>query len=293
MEIKRVLNNNTIIALDKNQEEIVVKGKGIGFGKQVGEAVDQARIEKVFVLDTKETLHQYQEVIQDISEDIIETAEVIIEDLKQHTDKQINDKIYITLTDHISNLLERISLGIKFDSSLLWNVQALYPEEYQLAQRAVTIMRERFDVKIPADEANFIAIHIVNLEMDVAFQDTVGITKTIDEIVSLIKKDFPNVQFVEQSLDFSRFVLHLRFLLQRILQEGVLDYQGSEEMVALLIQNYPVQAKCVTAIMRIITEKYQREIEGERLFLLIHVIRLTTANEPGEKCQLKIQGGNV
>lgn len=291
MEIKRVLNNNTIVALDKNQAEIVVKGKGIGFGKQVGDLVDQTRIEKVFVLDTKETLYQYQEVIQDIPEDIIETAEAIIEKLKSQTDKEINDKIYITLTDHISNLLERISLGIKFDSSLLWNVQALYPEEYQLAQGAVALMRERFDVAIPEDEANFIAIHIVNSEMDVVFQDTVGITQTIAEIVRLIKQAFPEVQFVEASLDFSRFVLHLRFLLQRILQEGILDYEGSEEMVALLIQNYPQQAKCVTEIMAVIAQKYQREIEGERLFLLIHVIRLTTASEPGAKGRLTIKGG--
>lgn len=35
MIIKRVLNNNTIISLDKNDEEIVVKGKGIAFGKKL------------------------------------------------------------------------------------------------------------------------------------------------------------------------------------------------------------------------------------------------------------------
>lgn len=290
MEIKRVLNNNTIVALDKYNQEIVIKGKGIGFGKQVGEDVDQSKIEKIFVLDTKETLHQYQEVIQDIPEDIIEAAEAIIEDIKRHTDKEINDKIYITLTDHISNLLERISLGIKFDSSLLWNVQALYPEEYQLAKRAVALMQERFDVKIPEDEANFIAIHIVNSEMDVAFQDTVGITTTIDEIVKLIKEDFPEVQFREKGLDFSRFVLHLRFLLQRILQNGMLDYDGSEEMVRMLIQGYPKQANCVNQIMARITQKYQREIEGERLFLLIHVIRLTTASETDKNRHLNLKG---
>ena len=73
----------------------------------------------------------------EISDDIIELTEEIIEVIKNGTKKTINDKIHITLTDHISNLLERMALGITFDSSLLWNVQALYPEEYQLAVKAV------------------------------------------------------------------------------------------------------------------------------------------------------------
>ena len=34
MIIKRVLNNNTIISLDQNGAEIIVKGKGIAFGKK-------------------------------------------------------------------------------------------------------------------------------------------------------------------------------------------------------------------------------------------------------------------
>ncbi len=45
------------------------------------------------------------------------------------------------------------------------------------------------------------------------------------------------------------------------------------------MKEYPQQAACVTKIMQVISEKYQKEIEGERLFLMIHVIRLTTAKE--------------
>lgn len=283
MIIKRILNNNTIISLDQNGQEIVVKGKGIAFGKKNGEQADDGKAEKIFTLDNKETIHQYQEIIMDIPEDVIETAEEIIETIKQNTTKSINDKIYITLTDHISNLLERIAMGIQFDSSLLWNVQALYPEEHHLALKAVAIMKQRFDIKIPNDEANFIAIHIVNSEMDVEFQETVGITKTIDEIMKIIQTSFPEINVQNKKLDYARFILHVRFLLQRILQNGVIEYEKSSDMIQLLNQGYPRQAACVSKIMTVISDKYEREIENERLFLLIHVIRLTTAKESFHK----------
>ncbi|MCB6520478.1 PRD domain-containing protein, partial [Parabacteroides distasonis] len=79
---------------------------------------DESKTEKVFTLDTKETIRQYQDIIMEISDDIIELTEEIIEVIKNGTKKTINDKIHITLTDHISNLLERMALGIIFDSSL-------------------------------------------------------------------------------------------------------------------------------------------------------------------------------
>ncbi|MGG5333409.1 PRD domain-containing protein [Enterococcus sp. AZ163] len=280
MIIKRVLNNNTIISLDPNGAEIIVKGKGIAFGKKPGQKADKSKTEKVFTLDTTETIRQYQEIIMDISEDIIELTEEIIEVIKNGTEKTISDKIYITLTDHISNLLERMALGIHFDSTLLWNVQALYPEEYQLAVQAVAMIRQHFDLPVANVEANFIAIHIVNSEMDLEIQETVRITETINQILLVIEECMDTTVFLENSeLDKARFVLHLRFLLQRIIQEGILQYDKSDHMMALLMKEYPHQSVCVSTIMQVISEKYQKEIEGERLFLMIHVIRLTTAKE--------------
>lgn len=283
MIIKRVLNNNTIVSLDSKGAEIIVKGKGIAFGKKPGQEVEEHQAEKIFSLNTNETIRQYQEVIMDIDEDIIELTEEIIDMIKNGTEKIINDNIYITLTDHISNLLERIAMGIHFDSSLLWNVQALYPEEYQLAQKAVAMISQRVDLQIPNDEANFVAIHIVNSEMDLEIQETVSITETINQILEVIEASM-NMTVVHESteLDKARFVLHLRFLLQRIIRDGILQYDKSDHMMELLMKEYPQQSLCVTKIMEVISQKYKKEIEGERLFLMIHVIRLTTAKEISE-----------
>ncbi|PCS08770.1 hypothetical protein RU86_GL000006 [Lactococcus piscium] len=218
----------------------------------------------------------YQEVIMNTPEDIILISEKMIDDIKRNTNKKINDKIYVTLTDHISNLLERISMGIVFDSSLLWNVRALYPEEYGLAKSAVSLLSRHLDLKIPSDEANFIAIHIVNSEMNLDLQETVNITRTIDSVMHLITNEFKGIALIEDSLDYARFVLHLRYLLQRIIQNEALNSHKEDNMLKLLFKEYPKQGELVTKIVSVLSDKYKKEIAGERLFLMIHVIRLTT-----------------
>ena len=42
MKIIKVINNNVVSALDKDAEEVVIMGKGIGFHAEVSRAVRQA-----------------------------------------------------------------------------------------------------------------------------------------------------------------------------------------------------------------------------------------------------------
>ena len=51
MIIEKIINNNIISAYDEAGAELVVMGRGIGFGTKPGKKVPEARIEKV--LDRK------------------------------------------------------------------------------------------------------------------------------------------------------------------------------------------------------------------------------------------------
>ena len=46
MQIIKVINNNVISSEDDKGKEIIVMGKGIGFGKKAGEEIDETKIEK-------------------------------------------------------------------------------------------------------------------------------------------------------------------------------------------------------------------------------------------------------
>ena len=53
MKINKVLNNNSAVVYDENNNEIVVIGKGIAFKKKVGDVIDPASIEKKFCLSSQ------------------------------------------------------------------------------------------------------------------------------------------------------------------------------------------------------------------------------------------------
>lgn len=53
MQIIKVINNNVISSEDDKGKEIIVMGKGIGFGKKAGEEIDETKIEKYSPFRTK------------------------------------------------------------------------------------------------------------------------------------------------------------------------------------------------------------------------------------------------
>lgn len=274
MIIERILNNNAVIAKNKTGEEIFVKGKGIAFQQKTGDEIDEARIEKIFVLENKEANRKYQDLLIEIPNDVIEVTQTIIDFIKDSLSKELSDNIYITLTDHISNLLQRVSLGIQFDNTLLWDIRRMYKSEYLIGESVIKMIQKSFDVKIPSDEANFIALHIVNAEMDTDMTQVYDITESINYIVRLIEK------FLELSIDrdgiaFSRFILHLRFFFERVFKaEFHSSEDANEEVLEFMTVKYPDIALTVNEIIRYTDEQYHVNAQSERLYLFMHILKL-------------------
>ena len=137
MIIHKILNNNAVLSYDDNGKEIIVTGRGVSFQSKNGDIVKEERIEKIFKLSNSDTNRRFQQLILDIPLDCIDTSEEIISMIKSNTDKKINDSIYVTLTDHISNTIERHKMGVLFDNFILWDVKRMYKEEYELGLKCV------------------------------------------------------------------------------------------------------------------------------------------------------------
>ena len=51
MRIKKVINNNILCVIDEKGNEMIVTGKGLGFGRKVAQFVDPAQVEKVYRME--------------------------------------------------------------------------------------------------------------------------------------------------------------------------------------------------------------------------------------------------
>lgn len=262
------------MSVDEAGNEIIVKGKGISYNKKNGDTIDEAKIDKIFVLDSQEANRRYQEILIHIPDDCINACEKMIEVIKETIDKDVSDKIYVTLTDHIFNLLERVKMGIVFDNALLWDVKRLYKDEYQVGLKIVDMIRDQFDIKIHDDEAGFIALHIVNAEINCDFRDVIEVTGMIEDVYEIVESYF-DLDIDKDSLEYTRFIMHLRVFFERILNKKNISYERSQKLLQSLKEEYSEQYRCTKKILNYVSMKYDTPLEGEVLYLLIHIIKLT------------------
>lgn len=181
---KRVYNNNVVLSENASGEEIILVGKGLAFGLNKGDLINTDKIEKKFELK-KEVNHKFQELIQDVSMEEILICDDVINYIKKTSNKEIDDSIYVTLTDHIVNMIDRLRQGIDFDSAALLNIKSLYKDEYKIALGVIDILRAKLDMNIDESEANFIALHIVNAELNSNMMQMYEITTIMEGILAV------------------------------------------------------------------------------------------------------------
>jgi Transcriptional antiterminator len=276
MEIKRIYNNNVVLATKEDGSDVVLIGKGLAYGSSKGDKVAEEKIDKTFELK-KENRQKFISVVQDLPYDYVILSEEVINAIRSRSSKKINDGIYITLTEHITNLMEKMEMGIVFDSTLLLNVKLLYREEYELGVLSVNMIQERLNIKIDESEASFIALHIINAEMDANMPTIYMILSVLENILRIVREYFC---IDEKENATNRFITHCRFFAQRVINKEYQESKSSDsnkKIYDLLIRSNEKQNECIEAISKYIYDRYIYEMEtDEKLYLLVHLIRLTS-----------------
>ena len=273
MTIDKIINNNVVITVADNGRETVVMGRGIGFQTRAGQRVDEKKIEKRFVLDSKSDTGRFGELVQSIPLEHFEVSMKIIEYAMQVMQRRLSNSIYISLTDHINFALERYKSGLVFENPLLQEVRRFYPSEYLIGEYAVAMVEHDLGVKLPIDEAVSIALHFVNAEYKTAMSDTMNITTLIRQILNIVDIEL-NTKLDEFGLHYSRFVTHLKFLAYRVFA-GQMMNQQEKELVEMVQRLYTREYAISEKIAAFIAEKYNHEISPEeKSYLTLHIRRI-------------------
>ena len=107
--------------------------------------------------------------------------------------------------------------------------------------------------------------------------DMYDITKLLEGCVRVTEFYYKKT-FDRNSLDFNRFVVHLRYLIQRLYQNKVMKdlQEESDELFRQMIRrNCKEHYECAQRIGAYILANYDKEIsEEEKIYLTIHLKRL-------------------
>lgn len=262
------LNNNTVSAHDQEGNEVILKGKGIAFlddGK-----IDEKKIEKVFTFSNKKDLHTYYSLIDNVPYEYIETAEMIVSFSKKMLNTELNEHIYVTITDHLNYALQRLKENIVIKNPLIWEIQRFYPTEYQIGLGALDIIQDKLNVRFDMNEAASIALHIIDAELGVNIDQSMKMTQTMQDILNIIKYNF-KVIFDENSLEYNRLTTHLKYFVLRAMKSEYLE-DNDVEIFEFINKKYPEIYSCTLKIAEYVESQLNYRVgDSEKMYLTVHI----------------------
>lgn len=274
MITKKILNNNLVLALDQNNREHIVMGKGIGFTNTVGKKLRETNIEKVFILKDEKNMRLYIELLENNLGKNIQFITEIIKKINDKMENKLDEKIYITLADHLIFAIERYKNKIILQNKMLWEIKQFYPVEYNIAFEALLELNNYFNIDLPDEEAGNIAFHIVNAQTKkLNMENTLSNIKMLKDIFNIIQI-FYRKKIDVTSLNYSRFVTHLQFFIERVTNNQMLETNDSF-LYNQAASEYPEALKCSLRIKEYIKSSLNIEITNEELlYIIMHIIRI-------------------
>lgn len=278
MLISKVLNNNVVTIKNEDNQESVVMGRGIAFQKKKGDEIDEEKIDKIFVLKNKSINDKLITLVNDIPAEYLEISEDVIKYAEEMLNTKLNENIYLTLTDHISFSINRYNNNLEMKNVMLWDIKRLHKPEFDIGIKALKIIKDKTDISLPEDEAASIAMHILNGELNQDMPQIVDIINLINEVLKIVKYHF-NIDFDEESINYYRFITHLKFFAQRMVN-GKYYEDDDNELFEIIRLKYPKSYECTKKIEGFIKQKFNSQLtKEEKLYLIVHTARVVKESQ--------------
>ena len=270
MKLLRKINNNAAVAQDKRGREMVVLGRGVGFHPMPYELTDLSVVYRTFY----DVDPQYYEMLSSLPEEALMAAADIAEQAEIALQAELNPNLPFTLADHIAFAQEREKQGIRLARPLHYDVQHLYPREYELGLQAMETVRLRTGTALPRAEAVNIALHIVNAELEGSdLSSTLAAVEVLDEVTVLVEREL-GIALDRESYNYARFAMHIQFLVRRLSSGKVME-QGSGKMLSELSAEYPATYRCAQAVAKEIEQRHGWHCSSDEvLYLMLHIYRV-------------------
>lgn len=270
MLVKQILNNNVVSAVDEQGLEVILTGRGLGFKTQNGASVDKQAIEKIFRLEDPALSVRFKDLISEVPVEIVQLTADIVAMVRSNLAHSVSEGLLITLADHLHFALKRQQNNELISNPLEWEVRHFYTAEYALGRQALAMIVARTGFLLPDSEACSIALHIVNAGLNDTMGKTTKITRLIYQLQNIVKYFF-NLTIDESSLNYQRFITHLKFFAQRVV-DGVVINNDDDEFFAIARRRYQHTLKCVEAINEFVSKNYHHTMSNsEKLYLTVHI----------------------
>lgn len=273
-KIIKILNNNVVFVADNHSKEYIAVGNGIGFRNKVGNFISEVESIKIF----EQIDHQSQRKLVKISEEIpfdrLELSVQLVEYAEEQLGRKLDDNLTISLADHLHYLIDRHNEGIVFPGIANEEIKRFYPDEYSVGCVILDKINKRYHLTLGVDEeASNLAFHIINAS-DQRAQETLEILYSVRDIVDIVTTK-SHIKFDFESLDYSRFIIHLKFFMRKVLLNSKISDHRRNPMLMQFEKEFDEIKSIIDSIASFVLEKYQYQMnDDDKLYLYVHIGRL-------------------
>ena len=277
--VRKALNHNTLIAISmENNQEYLVIGKGIGFGKKVSERFEiPENIEcTVYSLHEQTERGKAMELIKGIEPVYLEIAGKVLAKSEEVFGK-IDKNILFPMADHIAFAVQRIRANEQISNPLTDDIRILFHMEYKTAECVKDILWEMLQVEIDEHEIGYIALHIHSAIEDENVALSMQIAMAVRECIRMIEEETGQTIDV-MSLSYNRLMNHIRYMVARSIKGEKLKLNMNDYMSV----KFPKSFWMATEVCKQLEKQLHRTSpldEVEIGYLAMHIERVLMDKE--------------
>lgn len=274
-EVLKAFNNNVIL-IDYEGKESILFGKGIGFARKAGDKIESGTLyEKIFFLEDEQNIKNFNAVVNRNDDKFVGLCEELIYDISNKLDEELSENIHIGLIEHLSFALKRLEDGEVIDNPFLVEIETLYARAFELAKELADKLEIETGVYIPDGEVGFIALHIHSARNTGKLSNTIKYAYIGSSVVETVE-DLMEIEIDRKSLDYARFLTHVRFAIERMIKGNVIE----NDFLELIKIKYRKSYKVSREVAQIIEEAIDKKVSDHEIaYLAMHIERFAKSYE--------------
>lgn len=271
--IIKALNNNMVLIKEQGVEKILL-AKGIGFNKKFGDILeDNLEVDKVFSIEDKKNQENLKEVYNRVDGEFVAICEEALAEISEELGEELNETIHIGLIDHLAIAMKRLKNKEQINNPFIVEIETLYSVEFEMAKKIVNKLQDKYEIDFPEGEIGFITLHIHSARNGKMLSNSIKYSYLSNKIIIYIEEKF-NSKIDKRSLDYARFLSHVRFTIERVLTDTVLK----NDLTEIIKKSYPISYEIAEGASKIIEETLDKKVcDDEVAYIAMHVERFRVA----------------
>lgn len=212
--ITKILNHNSFMGIEsKNAQECLIMGKGVAFGKKVGQTVSVTGDARVYSLKELTDRGEAKEIIKSVSPLCLELANEVLDQAEEEFGK-VDRSILFTMADHLDFAVRRIQNGEQISNPLTDDIRIMFYKEYKVAGCIRDLLKEKLGIRIDEHEIGYIALHVHAAIVDENVSQAMEIARTVRECICMVEEETGKSIDI-MSLGYNRLMNHVRYMVAR------------------------------------------------------------------------------